>query len=110
MLPSSGVAVKYVRADYVADLIANIAHLFNHFDCLAQELKGRDRGKGPRQLILCTVVRIGTCAHRQYDIADLQIRMNRASRADTDDIVDVIKIKQLIGINIPWTVFPFRLP
>ena len=25
--------------------------------------------------------------------------MNRASRADTDDIVDVIKIKQLIGIN-----------
>ena len=64
-----------------------------------QQVEARDGGKGAGELELSGIVRVGTGAHADDYILELQLGREGSCRAYADDGIDVIEVKKLIRVD-----------
>ncbi len=78
-------------------------HLRTQIPCglyrLLQKPVIRDGCDGARQLELAGVVGIRAGTHGDDHVLQIHILLNAAGTADTDNVVDIVEIEELIGID-----------
>ena len=82
-------------AHFVSDALSAL-RLLNGF---VQQLIGSNRRVFARNLELAHIIAVCAGAHGNHDITDLQILMDGAGGSDPDNVLDIIAVEQLIGIN-----------
>ena len=73
--------------------------IFAGFDSLAEQLIGSDGRKSTGQMELVGKVAVGAGALSQHNIIQIDVVLDGAGRAYTDDVLHAIAIVQLVGVD-----------
>ena len=90
--------VEDIRREDVSDLDID-PELLGRIHCLLEEAVICDGGEGTRNLKLLSIVRIRAGTHADDDILQVDLWLDGTGRTDTDDVIDVIGMEQLVGID-----------
>ena len=90
--------VEDIRREDVSDLDID-PELLCRIHRLLEEAVICDRGEGTRNLELLSIVRIRAGTHADDDILQIYLRLDGTGGTDTDDVIDVIGMEQLVRID-----------
>ena len=73
--------------------------LFGNLYCFCHQFIACSRSKSSWQFVLASIIRICACTHGNHHIHHIYIILQSACRTNTDNLLHIIKIVQLIAVN-----------